>query len=199
MFFFDMGYTLVNEDLCWKNRIAQIVKALSARGISVSADSFYQAMIKASQAYKNPFLSVLTEYDSDLKIPYVPQFERLYPQVPELLEHLSQQYHLDIIANQTSGLQERLTEWKINSYFEQVVSSAEAGLAKPDRKIFELALIQAHCQPFQAVMIGDRLDNDIFPAKQLGMITVWLRQGFGGYQVPQNLQYQPDFTISELT
>lgn len=36
--FFDMGYTLVNEDLCWEKRIAQAISALSARGISVSAD-----------------------------------------------------------------------------------------------------------------------------------------------------------------
>ena len=28
-------------------------------------------------------------------------------------------------------------------------------------------------------MIGDRIDNDIVPAKQLGMKTIWVKQGFG--------------------
>ena len=27
-------------------------------------------------------------------------------------------------------------------------------------------------------MVGDRLDNDIAPAKKLGMKTVWVRQGY---------------------
>ena len=33
-------------------------------------------------------------------------------------------------------------------------------------------------------MISDRLDNDIAPAKALGMGTVWVKQGFGGLQTP---------------
>ena len=28
-------------------------------------------------------------------------------------------------------------------------------------------------------MIGDRIDNDIVPAKQLGVKTIWVKQGFG--------------------
>lgn len=31
-------------------------------------------------------------------------------------------------------------------------------------------------------MIGDRLDNDIIPAKQIGMKTIWIRQGLAKYQ-----------------
>ena len=30
-------------------------------------------------------------------------------------------------------------------------------------------------------MIGDRIDNDIIPAKLLGMHTIWIKQGFGQY------------------
>ncbi|MDE5966300.1 MAG: HAD hydrolase-like protein [Lachnospiraceae bacterium] len=33
-------------------------------------------------------------------------------------------------------------------------------------RIFELALERASCSPENAVMIGDRLDNDIIPAKR---------------------------------
>ena len=31
-------------------------------------------------------------------------------------------------------------------------------------------------------MVGDRLDNDIRPAKALGMKTVWIRKGLSIYQ-----------------
>lgn len=47
-------------------------------------------------------------------------------------------------------------------------------------------------------MIGDRLDNDIMPAKEAGMKTVWIRQGFGGLAKPKTPQETPDFTVDTL-
>jgi FMN phosphatase YigB (HAD superfamily) len=40
-------------------------------------------------------------------------------------------------------------------------------------------------------MVGDRLDNDIFPAKNIGMKTIWIKQGFGGMQNPKTDEYLP--------
>ena len=57
-----------------------------------------------------------------------------------------------------------------------VIASAEEGVSKPDRRIFEIALERSGCKPENAVMIGDRIDNDIVPAKQLGMKTIWIKQ-----------------------
>lgn len=54
------------------------------------------------------------------------------------------------------------------------------------------------CKPNEAVMIGDRLDNDIVPAKQLGMKTVWVRQGFAKYQSVTNETEQPDYIIETI-
>ncbi len=39
-----------------------------------------------------------------------------------------------------------------------------------------MALEHAKCQPHEAVMIGDRLDNDILPAKALGFKTDEIRR-----------------------
>jgi len=47
-------------------------------------------------------------------------------------------------------------------------------------------------------MIGDRLDNDILPAKALGMKTIWIKQGVGGQQLPISEEYEPDFQIDSL-
>ena len=47
----------------------------------------------------------------------------------------------------------------ILKYFNLVVASAEEGVAKPDKRIFEIALERAGCAPEEAFMIGDRIDN----------------------------------------
>ena len=70
---------------------------------------------------------------------------------------------------------------------------------KPDPRIFETALEKAGCPPHEAVMIGDRLDNDVAPAKALGMKTVRVRQGFGVLQSPRSEADTPDFEIGSLS
>ena len=48
-------------------------------------------------------------------------------------------------------------------------------------------------------MVGDRLDNDIIPAKALGMKTVWLKNGLAKYQSSELGEGFADYQISSLT
>jgi putative hydrolase of the HAD superfamily len=45
-------------------------------------------------------------------------------------------------------------------------------------------------------MVGDRLDNDIFPARALGMTTVRLKAGPHRHQPVLSPEYLPDYTVS---
>ena len=83
-------------------------------------------------------------------------------------------------------------------YFDVVTASAEAGYEKPDLRIFKLALEQAGCNPQNAIMVGDRLENDIVPARQLGMKTIWVRQGFAKYQSVEKEYEKPDYIIENI-
>ena len=56
------------------------------------------------------------------------------------------------------------------------------GCAKSDRKIFEKALELADCNADESVMVGDRLDNDMAPAKAIGMKIVWIKNDFAKYR-----------------
>ena len=84
-------------------------------------------------------------------------------------------------------------------YFPVIASSAELGSAKPDPAIFRWALEQAGCRPENAVMVGDRLDNDIRPAKKLGMKTIRIRKGLAIYMKPSCEAEVPDFTVDNLS
>ena len=48
-------------------------------------------------------------------------------------------------------------------------------------------------------MIGDRIDNDIIPAKRMGMNTIWIKQGFGQYWNIKEEIEKADFVINNLT
>ena len=132
----------------------------------------------------------------------------------EIFEQLLSKYGITAykVAKETGITTATLSNWKqgkytpkqdklqkIADYFGVVASSAELGVAKPDPKIFRLALAMAECEPSQAVMIGDRIDNDVVPAKQYGMWTVWVRSGLSAYQPKDLAGAHADFVIDELT
>ena len=56
----------------------------------------------------------------------------------------------------------------------------------------------ADCSPENAVMIGDRIDNDIEPANKLGMKTIWIKQGFAVYQKPMNEFQRADYSVDRI-
>lgn len=84
----------------------------------------------------------------------------------------------------------------MRQFFDVIVSSAEIGYEKPNKEIFEKAFELAVCRVEKSVMVGDRLDNDIAPAKALGMQTAWIRKGLAKYQNEELGKGIADHTIN---
>lgn len=175
--FFDVGSTLVDETKAYDHRIWDMIEntditfsSFDAKRIELAKKGFDGN----SEAIKYYGLNK-TPWHSEDEIPFEDTLETL-----EALKKLG--YNLGIIANQNMGLSKRLKSWGLLEYFDVVVSSAEIGTSKPDKLIFLKAIEMAGCQPSEAVMVGDRLDNDLIPAKSLGMKTVWIRKGLSEYQ-----------------
>lgn len=196
--FFDIGYTLVNEDKCHSKRIKDTILKQKANGKEYSYNEIYEAMVQASSDYNQPYPTALKLLGINELEPYPKELEIPYANSKSVLKKLHTIYNIGIIANQSEGTIKRLTEYGIIKYIDSVLSSAEEGIAKPDIRFYKKALKINRCVPYEAVMIGDRLDNDIFPAKSIGMKTVWIKQGFGGMQHPKSEAYEPDYTINNI-
>ena len=197
--FFDIGYTLVNEDAVWERRCKEQAATEEAKKLGLTEVDFFHEIRKATIAWLPQFGTLIKKYNFTEVAPYRPELEVLYDEAPQVLKTLSEKYKLGIIANQLDGLKERLEGFGILQYFSYVISSADAQVSKPDVRIFEYALKTAGCSAEDAVMIGDRLDNDIAPAKSIGMKTVWIKQGFGALQTPMSKDSKPDYEITNLS
>lgn len=103
--------------------------------------------------------------------------EALYPDVLPCLEALSGRYRLGILANQPSQVREALSRDGVDPFIEVWSVSDDVGLAKPDPRFFAHGLALAGVEPAYAVMVGDRLDYDVRPARQIGMRGVWVLRG----------------------
>lgn len=90
----------------------------------------------------------------------------------EVLEALRARWRLGIIANQPPECRRSLERRGLLDYFDVVAISDELELHKPDPRIYEWAISRAVCEPSRTVMIGDRRDNDIAPAKSALMRAI---------------------------
>lgn len=81
----------------------------------------------------------------------------------ELLKYihsLRSQYKIGLLSNAFSDLRTYLEDsWSITDLFDDLVISAEVGMAKPDAEIFLLTLERLSVQPYEAVFIDDFLHN----------------------------------------
>ncbi|MCR5283320.1 MAG: HAD family hydrolase [Lachnospiraceae bacterium] len=190
--FFDLGATLVDESDVYKSRCDYVI-----RQSGVDPVEFMNRVCEVAKTSATPIITAAKAYDVVLP-KWDNSLEKLYEGAAGVLGGLYGRYKLGIIANQTLGTQERIDHWGIGKYFDVVVASAEAGCAKPDPKIFSMALEKAGCSAAEAVMIGDRLDNDIVPAKKLGMKTIWVRQAYAIYQRIDDEEKRPDHMIDRI-
>ena len=193
--FFDVGYTLVNEDKVHKKRVEETVRL--NKGFSY--DDIYNAMIEASKDYKQPYPTAIKKLNILNSASYDHSLERPYEDAEFILSKLHRVYKIGIIANQSVGTAERLKAYGLIDYIDLVFSSAEEGISKPDIEFYRLAIKEAKCSANEALMIGDRLDNDIYPAKKVGMKTIWVKQGLGAVQKPKSEKYKADYDVDKLS
>jgi putative hydrolase of the HAD superfamily len=86
---------------------------------------------------------------------------RPIPGALEALERLqSAGLALACVSNWDASLASQLDRAGIGRYFASVVSSAEAGAAKPDPRVFAVALERLGVQPWRTVHIGDTDEDE---------------------------------------
>ena len=123
----------------------------------------------------------------------------LYGDVVPALEGLRDQgYRLGVIANQPTQVRTALERDGLVPYFEVWGVSEDLGLQKPDPALFVHALRTAGVDPGRAVMVGDRLDYDVRPAKASGMRTVWLLRGEAPDEPTPDQLAEPDAAVPDL-
>jgi putative hydrolase of the HAD superfamily len=94
----------------------------------------------------------------------------------EIVQHLRKKYKTGLITNGKTLIQYgKIDQLEIRSDFDLIIVSEEAGIKKPDPRIFELALRRLELNPEQCIYIGDHPVNDIEGAAKIGMNTIWMK------------------------
>ena len=93
--------------------------------------------------------------------------------LPGVLEELRRRgYILAVVSNSDGRLRLKFDTLNLTSYFAFILDSAEVGVEKPDRRLFEMAASMCGVPPAQCAYIGDLLAVDILGARSAGMQAV---------------------------
>lgn len=76
---------------------------------------------------------------------------------------------LGVVSNFDERLEKTLSAYKLDQYFDFVVTAVSAGTEKPDPAIFKHALSMSGMSPAVAGHVGDDISHDYYTPKSIGM------------------------------
>jgi HAD superfamily hydrolase (TIGR01509 family) len=198
---FDVGETLVDETRAW---------SAWADHLGVPRLTFMAALgafIARGAHHREPFALFRPGIDMDAEIrafratrdatPFEP--EDLYPDAVEAIRELARcGYRLGAAANQPIEAVAALRA--LDLPFELIGMSDAWGLSKPDPRFFERIARELDLPPERIAYVGDRLDNDVIPARAAGMTAVFVRRGpWAWIRVGREAPAEASIVIERLT
>jgi len=102
---------------------------------------------------------------------------QIYPETKNVLNEIkSLGFTIIIISNFDSRVYDVCKSLSIIDHFDDFIISSEAGYAKPDIEIYNIALSRNNLNPQQCVFIGDNYLNDYVAPTNIGMQALLLNR-----------------------
>ncbi|MCW2877946.1 MAG: phosphoglycolate phosphatase [Sphaerisporangium sp.] len=182
---FDVGETLVDETRIWSRWADRLgVSRFAMMGVLGGMAALDRSHREAFEVVR-PGLDIYAEIEAwrrDDPEGLRENFDAddLYPDVRPGLAALREAGHQLIIAgNQPPQAYDALVA--MNLPVDAVHTSAGWGVSKPQAEFFAKVAAVAGREPGEILYVGDRLDNDVLPAREAGMRTALLRRGPWGH------------------
>jgi HAD superfamily hydrolase (TIGR01549 family) len=177
--FFDVGETLINEARLWN---------AWAVYLGVPADEFRSALVEVIASGERRHQKVFERFRPGFDLVSARQ-ERssygdfdvfdasdVYPDALPCLQRLRESgYVVGIAGNQPREAHEALK--RVGFEVDLVGSSSNWGVEKPSPAFFAKVIEMAKVPASSIAYVGDRLDNDILPALNAGMMAIFIKRG----------------------
>lgn len=122
-------------------------------------------------------VSVSDKLIDNLSVDYIevlPSYNELFEGAIEILNYLKPKYKLHVITNGFNEVQyKKLKNSGLSPYFEQIITSEDAGVKKPNPIIFNYALKKAAATSKESIMIGDNYEADVMGAIDNGIDAIY--------------------------
>jgi FMN phosphatase YigB (HAD superfamily) len=208
---FDVGYCLMDETPRLDHALGWLARALATSvpspGTEYLRGAYLAACVRPDPAEPSLLVQMLrsvgvsAETTAALRraVPWDAVPFGAYPDAVAALRLLREAgFRLGVLANQPSSTRVDLDRAGITPLCDGVWLSEAVGLAKPNPAFFRLALENWGLAPGRVAYVGDRPDNDVAPARALGLAAVRLRRGPHAEQAPRTESERADIEVGDL-
>jgi HAD superfamily hydrolase (TIGR01549 family) len=176
--FFDVGETLVDEQRLYRDY---------AMRMEVSYE-FFMEKVEEVMARREPvrnafaavkpgfdFKAARAQRDAEGK-KFVIEPDDIYADAAACLSALKARgYFIGIVGNQPATAEAMLRASGLAADY--IATSEGWGVAKPDPAFFKKVIEAAGLEPHRIAYVGDRVDNDLLPARDAGLWPILIRRG----------------------
>ncbi len=171
----DIGETIISEARLW----TRWAERLGVRPIDFFA--VLGSIVERGGHHREVFEHFEPGFDVDAAMtadPVLGSFDAddLYPDARPCLARLREAgYRVGLAGNQPERAESALEAMDLPVDF--IASSRRWGVAKPSPAFYEKVIDAADAEPDEVAYVGDRVDNDVIPAAEAGMVAVFIRRG----------------------
>jgi len=115
----------------------------------------------------------------------------VFPDVRPALTTMRRSFTLIAVTNGNANLE----KIGLRDLFDDVISAATAGAAKPARHIFDTAVRAGGASAEETMHVGDHPEHDVHGARQAGLRAVWVNRN--GHDWPEELP-EPDGVVQDI-
>ena len=175
---FDVGETLVDETRTWTSWADWLgiprLTALAMLGAAIARGEHHLAPFR--QLRPDTDLRAEVRRREEAGVPPDVIADDLYPDAVPCLHALHRAgYRLGVAGNQPA--QAEALFHALDVPLDLVASSATWGVEKPDPVFFRRIVDELGLAAGEVAYVGDRVDNDVTPARAAGLVAVFLRRG----------------------
>jgi putative hydrolase of the HAD superfamily len=188
---FDIDNTLFPSndfaELARRNAITAMIEA----GMDVDENTAYKKLHHVIDRYGPNYPKHFNALLKELGLPYDPKIVAAgivayhqaktsifhYPDVPKTLLSLRERGYKLCVASEGRALKQwdKLIRLGLHNIFHEVFVTP-----KKTEQFYASIPEKLNLKPQEIMMVGDRLDKDIFPAKSIGIVTVLISRNHGG-------------------
>lgn len=208
---FDVGGPINTEVEHERLIDADIVAALRAEGVAVDEAGYAEACAWAVEHFAPDAHTAIIwrlvggnramaerAYDRMLATAHARNAFQLRDGIVEVIRWLhGEELLLGLAANQPAATIAVLDAHGVGPFFRHREVSGTHGFKKPDVRLFLRCCEELEVGPEECIMVGDRIDNDVAPARILGMRTVLFRTGRHIAQQPRCAAEVPDAEVHD--
>ena len=138
------------------------------------------------------------EIDSSMRNELLDLYKKLstFPEVKEVLNNLKKKdYKLAILSNGTPALiNELVTSNNLDNIFDEIFSIEEAGIYKPNSKVYDLPIKKYQIQKYEVAFLSSNT-WDVSGGGNYGYSAIWVNRNKNFFD---NLDYKPKNEVENL-